>query len=58
MAAIYDLSRAEIAQLLEDVTEAHTNNRQLRVMVDDGLMVKVGEEMWTLPFGTQAGSSS
>lgn len=50
---IYELTPDEIFTLAAMATRAHGEGRRMRVAWHDpsGLMVKVGEGMWTAPMG-------
>ena len=50
---IYELTPDEIFTLAAMATRAHGEGRRMRVAwhVPSGLMVKVGEGMWTAPMG-------
>lgn len=48
---IYDLNEDEILTLLEMLSRADLDKRRVRVSMQTGLMVKVGEGMWTAPMG-------
>ena len=48
---IYELSESEIVTLMEMLSRADLDKRRVRFHMRNGLMVKVGEGMWTFPMG-------
>lgn len=48
---IVELDAGEITRLMYLLSDADLNERRVRVSIDGGFKIKVGEDMWSAPMG-------
>ena len=48
---IIELTPYEITRLMELLSDADLHERRVRVAIDGGFKIKVGEGMWSAPMG-------